>query len=439
MEKSELEDYYVYDIELYPNVFSVAFLQGSSRKIWTFEISFRKDESEKLRKFLAKIYKEKGTMVGYNNNEFDYSVIHYFLKHRGCSYKELYEYGMAVIAADQFEKFKFIIPEYKHVIRQLDLYKINHFDNAAKRTSLKMIEFNRMSPNIEDLPFPVGKELTSDEVDTLLKYNCNDIKETYGFMLECYEGIALRASLTEKYGIDFSNFNDTKIGKEFFVMRLEEENPNACYVKDKQSGRRKPRQTKRKKISLDDVILPYIEFKNDEFQQVKDWLSRQVITETKGVFTDIEEHDLGGLAKYANMETKSKKLPEKKIDKKSPEIAELIAPTKLRGKKRPEKEVLDAIWEKVIDMKRPDEDDIALLKEQRPKSWVEEKRLKSGKDNVSFNWHWRQASCLNTVFDGFQYDFGVGGIHGSLSGETVYADDEYEIIDADVECGVLSA
>lgn len=421
---------YVYDLEVYPNIFTMTIADGLRKKAWQFEISDRKDESELMRKCLARLYKTGSTMIGFNNLGFDYPVLHFWLKSKGASYRDIYDYAMEVISANEFEKFKYLVPVNKQVIRQVDLFKINHFDNKAKRTSLKIIEFNNLSDNIEDLPFPVGKVLTDTEKDVLLKYNLHDVKETYKFFTQCAEAMELRASLSEKYGRDFTNHNDTKIGKDYFVMRLEEQNPDACYVTDDKTGKKKPRQTKRKKIALADVIFPYIEFERPEFKAVLEWFKQQVITETKGVFTDIEEHNLGELRKYCKMLTKSKKLPDNKVT--DEEVLKLLELTKLRGKQKPEQSVLDEIWEKSIKAKAPTTEQVEILKKEKPYCWIEEKRLKAGKDKVSFMHNWRIAETLNTVVDRFQYDFGVGGIHGSVGGVVIEEDDDFELIDADV-------
>ena len=38
-------------------------------------------------------------------------------------------------------------------VDQLDLFLIHHFDNRARSTSLKVLEFNMRADNISDLPF----------------------------------------------------------------------------------------------------------------------------------------------------------------------------------------------------------------------------------------------------------------------------------------------
>jgi len=169
-------------------------------------------------------------------------------------------------------------------VEQIDLYKIHHFDNKARATSLKVLEFNMRSDNIEDLPFPVGTTLTQEQIEVLKHYNAHDVAQTKAFFKHTFDMLKFREELTLKYDRDFINHNDTKIGKDYFVMKLEEAGVS-CY--DYGSKGRTPRQTRRPSIALKDAILPWIAFEQPEFNRVLDWLKAQVITETKGVFTDL--------------------------------------------------------------------------------------------------------------------------------------------------------
>ena len=57
------------------------------------------------------------------------------------------------------------------LVEQIDLFKIHHFDNMARSTSLKLLEFNMRLASVKDLPFPVGSTLTRDQVVMLKEYN----------------------------------------------------------------------------------------------------------------------------------------------------------------------------------------------------------------------------------------------------------------------------
>ena len=74
-------------------------------------------------------------------------------------------------------------------------------------------------------------------------------------------------------------------------------------------------QTPRSIINVKDCLFNYYDFKRPEFIAVLEWFSKQRITETKGVFSDIEEHQLGDVAKYAALVEKRKKFKTKPSEK----------------------------------------------------------------------------------------------------------------------------
>src|SRR5690554_826642 len=367
---------FCWDIETYPSAFTMYIGNAGTRECWGFEISGRKDERQEMFSLLRGIVRQKGYMVGYNNVGFDYPVLHKLLTNQNMTVQEIYNYAMEVISADGEDRFSYIVRDRDVLIPQIDLYKIHHFDNKARSTSLKMLEFNMRSDNIEDLPYEPGRVLTYDEIDKLLPYNKHDMSETCKFLMESVGQIEFREELTKRYKKNMLNFNDTKIGKDYFIMKLEETNPGSCYVRTPEG--RKPRQTIRNRINLSECILPYVEFKRPEFQVIHDWLASQTITETKGVFTDIEEHELGDVAEYARLTTKKKKLS--------------------------------------------DTTDLDELKKDHPMGWVEEKELKSGAVNKYFMW--RIAESLNVIVDGFEYVLGTGGLHGAMENTILETDDK---------------
>ena len=415
----------VFDLETYPNVFTAVFADPEEKRMYVFEISNRKDDSIRLRKFLTKVYKEQRILCGFNNLGFDSPILHRWLSQKGMTVNEIYEYAMEIIEdMKNGEKFKHLVPKNREWLKQRDLYKIYHYDNVARATSLKMLEFNMRSKNIEDLPFEVGSILTDDEIDVLIEYNKHDVLETLKFynLEDTQEKIALREELSERYGVDFTNHNDGRIGKEFFTMRLEKETPDACY-RQLPNGQRTMRQTKRKQIKFSDLNLDYVQFETPEFSALLKWLKQQVITETKGVFSDIPEHELGDLAKYCNLVTKKKKLKTEAL--KDKDLAKELR-KRLRTEELTEDEVKE-IQDKLCGV--PSQKDIDEMMSKQPKGWVERTELKSGK--ISYNFMWRIAETINVVYDGFEYVYGTGGIHASVSGETFRSDDEWVILDYD--------
>jgi len=281
-----MTEYYPYDIEVYPNVFTLAMNRISTGDRWLFECSSRRNDLLSMVELLMWLKGNNAIMVGFNNISYDYPVLHHIIDR--CSYitpSEIYTKSMSIIDAPYSDRFKHVIWDRDRYIKQLDLLKIHHFDNVAKFTSLKMLEFNMRSENIQDLPFPPGTHLTDEQIDVLIQYNHHDVNETEKFFKKSSSEIELRKTLSEKYGKDMTNFNDKKIGVDYLITEIEKAAPGSCHVKV--DGKRKPNQTLRSSIAFKDVIFPYVKFEHPEFIRVYDWLNAQTITETKGAIKDL--------------------------------------------------------------------------------------------------------------------------------------------------------
>lgn len=389
---------WIYDIETYPNCFTFTAIDANGENLHVFECSPRRSDVGDMFDFLDKRRRSKDRLVGFNNVGFDYPVVHDLLSVRDKALTvsgkavavRAYKKAQMVIGADNVFQ-KLVKPSEVHV-EQVDLYKIHHFDNKARATSLKMLEFNMRSDNIKDLPYEVGSTLTDEQIDELIVYNIHDVKETLKFYHHTMPMLRFREELTERYHKSFINHNDTKIGKDYFIMRLEEEMPGSCY---KQVGsKRSIQQSIRESIHIGECLFGYYDFQRPEFLAVVDWFKQQEITETKGVFSNIPEDELGDVAKYAEMVTKRQKF-----------------------------------------FRPPSEESVATFMGKHPAGWIEQVALKTKKKGETQYSHWgmwRVAENLNVVIDGFRFDFGTGGIHGSLSNTAVVADDDYCIVDADV-------
>ena len=285
--------YYAYDIETFPNVFSVVIQNITTSDVRVFEISTRKNESERLYKTLQWLSRSKKILVGYNNLGFDYPVLKYFisifaLKLSGEEIaKKIYEYANELIKnRNSYNDIK--SPFH---ISQLDLMKVHHFDNKAKMVSLKILEFNMRSKNIEDLPYKPGTVLQENQIDTLIKYNIHDVSETVKFFHHSKDAIKFREELSIKYKENMLNYSDMRIGKQFFIRNLEEKLGKDICFKDG-----KPRQTIRNYIDFSKIIFDCVQFKTPEFNALKSYLLKQYTNEMKTVFANIPKEELGELA-----------------------------------------------------------------------------------------------------------------------------------------------
>jgi hypothetical protein len=277
----------VFDIETYPNVFTLSAEHAHLPIRWYFEISPWRNDSRAIVEWVQWLASIGGRMVGFNSLGFDYPVIHTLLRMGQADAATLYAKAQAIIGSQDGDEERWMhqVKPTDRIVPQVDLFKIHHFDNKARATSLKVIEFNLRMDDVSDLPFPVGTVLTQDQVPLLRRYNHHDVTATKRFYHHTAPMIRFREELCRKHpDKDWLNFNDTKIGKEYFTMHLEGAGVQ-CYTYGPEG--RVPRQTRRQSIALRDAILPWIRFETPEFQRVLDWLKAQTITETKGVFTDL--------------------------------------------------------------------------------------------------------------------------------------------------------
>ena len=171
---------YVFDIETYPNVFTLAVEHAEAPLCWSFEISDWCNDSRDIIAFLQYLKDTNARMVGFNNLGFDYPVLHTLIRMGRSDAATLYQKAQAIInSQDEGDgKWAHQVNPSDRFVPQIDLYKIHHFDNKARATSLKVLEFNMRSDNIEDLPFKVGTTLTQAQVPVLKKYNRHDVAQT---------------------------------------------------------------------------------------------------------------------------------------------------------------------------------------------------------------------------------------------------------------------
>ena len=275
----------VVDVETYPNCFLLAAEHADMPLKWLFEISDFRNDMVELIQFCDWIRQSDGTMIGFNNVGFDYPVLHELLRSGIADPARLYAKAIAIIQSQDDNRFQHMVFPSDRLVRQLDLFKVHHFDNRARSTSLKALEFNMRMDNISDLPFPVGTMLNRDQVEVLREYNQHDVHATKLFYHQSLDMIRFREELSLKHGKDFMNHSDVKIGKEIFQIELEKAGVQ-CYEYGAKG--RQPRQTKRSSIALRECIPAGLNFHHAEFQRIHDWFAEQVITETKGAFKDVK-------------------------------------------------------------------------------------------------------------------------------------------------------
>lgn len=273
-----IDKLYGYDLETYPNCFLFGGSFLNDDRIFQYEISDRKNELSQLLQHLNDLRTQNISMFGFNNVNFDDPIIEDLLQNpHGFTAARANQLGTKIIQT-QGKGFTSVYHAHR-LIPQIDLFKINHFDNKAKATSLKALQFAMRSESVEDLPFSV-RPLTFEEMQILADYNIHDLLETKKFCNLNLHLIQMRQELLDSGTLsgDVLNYSDVKIGTEYLIKKIGEEK---CYdiridhVTGKKS--KKPKQTFREFVKFSDIILPHVSFRTEEFNAVFEWFKSQTL------------------------------------------------------------------------------------------------------------------------------------------------------------------
>lgn len=266
----------VYDIETFANLFTFVgrYIDSSDYVQFVIWDTDRTNEAFAFNMFLEET---RPNMIGYNNLGFDGQVIEYMYRNNIYDAKEIYRFvneelkGKGVFDAP-YKPWDFTFP-------QLDLMAINNFGVTGTPTSLKWLEFSMRMSELEDLPFS-HEDIIEDRklVDKVVKYNYKDVDNTYVFYEDNIRAIDMRSRLVAKYN-DKMIYNqpDSSIGAKIILYSY-------CEATKKDIKKVKRLTTNRKKIDVKDIILPYFNFKNPIFKEVKkDFENLTLKANSKGV------------------------------------------------------------------------------------------------------------------------------------------------------------
>lgn len=244
---------FIWDLETYPNFFLAVFKNIVTGKYHYFEISDRKNDQINLKKFLNE--QVKG-LIGFNNLNFDYPVLHNTIlkSNKLLTAQEIYK-EVEIIINTKYSA----IWDNQIKIPQLDLYRIWHYDNKNKSTSLKWLEFAMRLPNVEDLPYKPGTILTFDQMDEIISYCKNDIEATEKFYNLSSKHIEIRKFYTQLEGINLINASEIRMSKEIFGKYLSKKMD--IDIKNLSKLR-----TERSEVDIKDIIFDYLHF-NDPLNQ----------------------------------------------------------------------------------------------------------------------------------------------------------------------------
>ena len=298
---------YVYDIEVFQNIFHCSVKNTETNDIYKFEISERKNQLRELVKFFKQVDKyitwgdyyttninipANVIFCGYNNLHYDNPIINYIIEYED----KLMQYNIPTICSSIFNLSKTIttssednIDAWKHWKYQIwfDTFDILTMLYSNKlRVGLKEIQVTMQYPNVQEFVCDWTKPLPLEDFESMIDYNINDIESTSELLNRCKKDVDLRIAIEDEYGVRVLSKDSVNIGMKILTQKyLEKTGLTWQDIKDLRS----PMSV----IPLKDVILPFIKYDSPILQRVLDDMKNQIVSpgrkgyENKFVFNNL--------------------------------------------------------------------------------------------------------------------------------------------------------
>lgn len=245
---------YVYDIEVFQNVFHCTLLNTESMELLKYECSERKNNIDEMCKLFCT---EKAYFVGYNNIHYDNPIINYcieYFSNSNYSYtkicKSIFNISNTITQdKDNIETWK----KWKFANNFLTMDLLTMLYSKALRVSLKEMQVTMMYKNVQEFVCDWNLPLQVDEIEDMIKYNINDVMSTYELLKRCEKDIQLRINIEDSYKINCLSKDGVGIGVDILKTEyLQKTKINKTTL----DSLRSPMDM----IPLKDVILPNVSF-----------------------------------------------------------------------------------------------------------------------------------------------------------------------------------
>lgn len=250
---------YIYDIEQYPNYHCSVFKDIKTKEIKTFEIH-TDTTKEELKKYLSFLKNDLKVGIGFNNLSYDYPMLHSLIKNcKPDMNPDLINKNLK-IKNDKIIKKREEFNYYGEstYFKNIDLLKIHHFDNNAKRQSLKGIQFELGSKIVMETPIPFDKHVSKKDREIIKEYCIHDVESSYELFLVTKPKLRLRDTLNKKYNLNLTNKPDSSIGAAIFLSIY-------CKRTGKDPHKIKKLRSEYERIKFKNIIFDYIKFETPEF------------------------------------------------------------------------------------------------------------------------------------------------------------------------------
>lgn len=282
---------FVYDIEVFQNIFHCSAINTETKEIHKFEISPRKNQLSELISFFKQVnlpvsWNDNYTtncsidsdkiFCGYNNLHYDNPVINCIIEYEHV----LAENPVPVITNSIFNLSREItnsgenIEKWKRWKYQVwfDSFDILTMLYSNKlRVGLKEIQVTMQYKNVQEFVCDWSKPLPIEDFDSMIDYNINDIESTSALLDRCKKDIDLRLAIEDEYGVKVLSKDGVNIGMKILTHKyLEKTGLTWWDIKDLRSPQAY--------IPLKDVILPFIKYDSPILKSVLDEMKTQVVS-----------------------------------------------------------------------------------------------------------------------------------------------------------------
>ena len=251
----------VYDLEVFPNVFSCTMKNTETGEINQWEVSNRKNDIELI---LNKFKENDKLFCGFNCIHYDNVIINFLLEYQNSILKSGYQritknlYGLSnTIINGDLEKWKRW--KYANNFKTLDLLTMLY--SSKLRVGLKEMQVTMQYPNVEEYSGDFNQPLPDSEIDDMLSYNLNDVLSTEALLYKCKDAIELRLSIENEYNIDALSKDGMTLGMEIIKHKYLEATHQQWYqIKDLRSPC--------DEMNLQDIIFPFIHYDSPQLQGI---------------------------------------------------------------------------------------------------------------------------------------------------------------------------
>lgn len=254
---------FVYDVEVFPNLFTCALLNTNSNKVGVYEISNRKND---LGKIISTFLNKGIIFCGYNNKYYDDPIINYIILNQQILLqkpvwdvtKDIKTLSNEIIeSGDKFDSWSTY--KHAHCFPSFDLLRMMF--SKKLRCGLKELQVTMQYPNVQEYDGDFNRNVQDSEIDNIISYNINDVNSTNQLLLLNQKNIDLRIGIHDEYSINAMSMDGVGIGNEILKTKyLQATNKKWSEVKELRS----PCNI----VDLNEIILSKISFETEILQNL---------------------------------------------------------------------------------------------------------------------------------------------------------------------------